>query len=48
MVTSLLEGVANGGAELEAALAELTEKMYFKIEVQLVKAAVTSGSEKVC
>jgi hypothetical protein len=47
MVTSLLEGVANGGAELEAALAELTEKMYFKIEVQLVKAAVTSGNEKV-
>ena len=48
MVTSLLEGVANGGAELQASLEELTEVTYFRIEVQLVKAAVTSGNEKVC
>ena len=48
MATSLLEGVAKGGAELEKALAELTEEIYFKVEVQLIKAAVTAGNGKVC
>ena len=47
MATSLLEGVAKGGAELKKALEELTEEMYFRIEVQLIKAAVTCGSEEV-
>jgi hypothetical protein len=47
MTTSLLEGVASGGAGLTEALAELTEETYFKIEVQLIKAAVTCGDEKV-
>lgn len=47
MVASLLEGVASGGAELSKSLEELTEEIYFRIEVQLVKAAVSAGSEKV-
>lgn len=47
MTTSLLEAVTNGGKGLAEALAELTEELYFKIEVQLIKAAVGSGKEEV-
>ena len=47
MTTSLLEGVAKGGAELQKAMSELTEETYFKIEIQLIKAAIASASEKV-
>ena len=47
LTTSILEGVANGGAGLAEALAELTEQLYFKVEVQLIKAAVGTGNEKV-
>jgi hypothetical protein len=47
LTTAILEGVANGGAGLAEALADLTEQLYFKVEVQLIKAAVGTGVEKV-
>ena len=47
MTTLLLEGVAKGGEGLAAALADLTDQLYFKVEVQLIKAAVGNGTEKV-
>lgn len=47
LTTSLLEGVANGGAGLAEALTELTEELYFKVEVQMIKAAVGCGMEQV-
>ena len=47
LTTAILEGMASGGAGLAEALAELAEDIYFKVEVQLFKAAVGSGNEKV-
>ena len=47
LTTTLLEGVANGREGLAEALAKLTEELYFKIEVQLIKSAVASAEEKV-
>lgn len=47
MTTSMIEAINKGGAGLVEALAELTEEIYFKIEIQLLKAAVTSANEKV-
>ena len=47
MTASVLEAMAGGGPELAAVLADLTEELYLKIEVQLIKAAVGSGKETV-
>ena len=47
MTTSVLEAVASGGPELAAVLVDLTEELYLKIEVQLIKAAIGSGKETV-
>ena len=43
----MLEAVT-AGREVEEALGDVTEQLFFRIEVQLIKAAVASGNIQVC
>jgi len=47
LVSRVLEAVTTG-REVEEALRDVTEQLFFRIEVQLIKAAVASGNTQVC
>ena len=47
LVSRVLEAVTTG-RKVEEALGDVTEQLFFRIEVQLIKAAVASGNTQVC